>query len=82
VSQTASAERDKGKGGKADRPGLFARIALFFRQVVAELRKVNWPTRKELTTYTIVVLVFSAVFAAIVLSLDLGLGRLMFFVFG
>jgi preprotein translocase subunit SecE len=82
VSQTASAERDKGKGGKAERPGLFARIALFFRQVVAELRKVNWPTRRELTTYTIVVLVFSSIFAAIVVGLDLGLGQLMFYVFG
>jgi preprotein translocase subunit SecE len=82
VSQTASAERDKGKGGKAERPGLFARIALFFRQVIAELRKVNWPTRRELTTYTLVVLAFSAVFAAIVVALDLGLGQLMFYVFG
>ena len=34
------------------------RLALFFRQVVAELRKVIWPTRSELLTYTIVVLVF------------------------
>ena len=40
------------------RPGLFARIALFFRQVVAELRKVVRPTRTELITYTSVVLVF------------------------
>jgi preprotein translocase subunit SecE len=82
VSQTASAERGKGDGTKAGRPGFGARIALFFRQVVAELRKVNWPTRKELTTYTLVVLAFSAVFAAIVLGLDLGFGRLMFLVFG
>ena len=37
-----------------------ARISLFYRQVVAELRKVIWPTRKELVTYTTVVLVFVA----------------------
>ena len=80
MSQTASAER--GRGGKDARPGLGARIALFFRQVIAELRKVNWPTRKELTTYTIVVLAFSAVFAAYVLALDLGFGQLMFRIFG
>ncbi len=28
----------------------------FFRNVTAELKKVNWPSRKELTTYTIVVI--------------------------
>jgi preprotein translocase subunit SecE len=81
VSQTASAEHDHGKGGKAERPNLFARIALFFRQVIAELRKVNWPTRRELTTYTIVVLVFSVIFAAIVLLEDLAFGKLMFQIF-
>lgn len=82
MSQTASAERGKDKGDKSSRPGLFARIALFFRQVIAELRKVNRPTRKELTTYTIVVLAFSAVFAAFVLALDLGFGQLAFAIFG
>jgi len=84
VSQTASAEkdRDKGKGPKKDRPNLVARIRLFFRQVVAELRKVIWPTRKELVTYTIVVLVFASVFAALVVGLDLGFGKLNFLIFG
>ena len=38
--------------------GFFGRIALFFRQVIAELRKVVTPTRKELFKFTGVVLVF------------------------
>jgi len=38
-----------------DSKGIFARIGLFYRQVVVELRKVVWPTKKELTTYTSVV---------------------------
>ena len=33
----------------------------FVREVVAELRKVIWPTRKELLTYTTVVVVFVAI---------------------
>ena len=37
-----------------------ARISLFYRQVLAELRKVIWPTRKELITYTTVVIFFVA----------------------
>lgn len=38
--------------------GVFARIVLFFKQVIAELKKVVWPTRDELSTYFSVVIVF------------------------
>jgi len=55
---------------------------LFIRQVVAELRKVIWPTRKELVTYTAVALVFVIVMSAIVLTLDYGFTKLMFWIFG
>jgi preprotein translocase subunit SecE len=44
--------------------------ALFYRQVVAELRKVIWPTRKDLITYTVVVLVFVLIMVGIVSALD------------
>ena len=33
-----------------------ARLVRFLREVIAELRKVIWPTRKQLVTYTAVVL--------------------------
>ena len=56
--------------------------ALFVREVIAELRKVIWPTRRELRTYTIVALVFVAVMVAIVVSLDYGFTKLVFAVFG
>jgi preprotein translocase subunit SecE len=56
--------------------------ALFVRQVVAELRKVIWPTRHELVTYTTVALVFILVMVAIVTSLDYGLTKLVIAVFG
>ena len=61
---------------------IFGRIALFIRQVVAELRKVIWPTRKELVTYTVVVIVFVAAMAAIVAALDYVFTRGVLFVFG
>jgi preprotein translocase subunit SecE len=35
----------------------FEGIRRFFRNVIAELKKVNWPNRKELITYTIVVII-------------------------
>lgn len=66
----------------APRRGLFARIALFVRQVVAELKKVVRPTRHELVRYTTVVLVFVAVVMAFVTVVDLGAGSLMGWVFG
>jgi len=62
--------------------GLFGRTGLFYRQVVSELRKVVWPTRKQLTTYTSVVLVFVTFIIAVVSILDLILTKIVFWVFG
>jgi preprotein translocase subunit SecE len=56
--------------------------ALFTRQVVSELRKVIWPTRNELVTYTVVALAFIIFMTVIVTSLDYGFTKLMFWVFG
>jgi preprotein translocase subunit SecE len=56
--------------------------ATFYRQVVAELRKVVWPTQQQLITYFVVVLAFVLVVMTIVSLLDLGFGRLIFKVFG
>jgi preprotein translocase subunit SecE len=64
------------------RRGPLARIALFLRQVVAELRKVVTPTRRELVTYTAVVLGFVVVMMAIVYALDFGFSALVVFLFG
>jgi preprotein translocase subunit SecE len=71
---------------KADKPGRPAKQdrvtpARFVREVVQELRKVVWPTRKELVTYTTVSLVFILIMVAIVTSLDYGFTRLVLAVF-
>ena len=42
----------------------------FLKEVRQELRKVDWPTRKELVTYTIVVLATITVLTAYVAGLD------------
>jgi preprotein translocase subunit SecE len=62
--------------------GLFARVGLFYRQILSELKKVVWPTRKQLTTYTAVVLVFVMFIIAVVSLIDLVLTKLVFWVFG
>jgi len=80
---TATPERGRaGSTGKGERPGLFARMGLFYRQVVAELRKVIWPTRRELITYTTVVIFFVTMLTIIVSIFDGLFGRLVLFVFG
>ncbi|WP_433210955.1 preprotein translocase subunit SecE [Dactylosporangium sp. CS-047395] len=61
---------------------IFARLINFIREVVAELRKVIWPTRKELTTYTVVVVVFVIIMLAIVGGLDYGFAKLVLWSFG
>ena len=66
----------------AEKLGLFARVGLFYRQVTSELTKVVWPTRKQLTTYTAVVLVFVTFIIAVVSLLDLVLTKIVFWVFG
>ena len=79
---TATPERDRRPAARRGPAGWPKRIALFYRQVLAELRKVVWPTREQLLTYTAVVLVFVAIIIAIVTVLDLVFGRVMFEIFG
>jgi len=73
----ASAKRER-----AERRGPFSRIALFLRQVLNELKKVVTPTRRELFSYTGVVLAFVIVMMALVYGLDYGFGWLVAWVFG
>jgi preprotein translocase subunit SecE len=56
-------------------------IPTFYRQVVAELRKVVYPTQEQLVTYFIVVMVFVVFMMTLVSLLDLGFGKLVFAVF-
>jgi preprotein translocase subunit SecE len=76
----AGRKSTKGKGER--RPGIFARFVNFFREVVAELRKVIWPTRKELLTYTAVVVVFVTIMLSVVGLLDYGFAKAVLWVFG
>ena len=62
--------------------GLFARMGLYYRQVVAELRKVIWPTRKELVNYTWVVLIFVSIMIAFVSLCDWGFSKAILKIFG
>jgi preprotein translocase subunit SecE len=54
---------------------------LFVRQVIAELRKVIWPTRKQLVNYTTVTLIFVLIMVGIVSAVDYGLTKAVFTIF-
>ncbi|GAA2786260.1 preprotein translocase subunit SecE [Streptomyces showdoensis] len=70
------------KGGKRGKKGPLGRLALFYRQIVAELRKVVWPTRGQLTTYTTVVIVFVVIMIGLVTVIDYGFQEAVKYVFG
>ena len=76
-----AAEKRSGAGRVAKRETRTT-PALFFRQMVGELRKVIWPTRSMLVTYTVVCLVFVVFMTVIVTSLDYGFTKLVFALFG
>lgn len=67
---------------RAARRNPFARIALFIRQVIAELKKVVTPTSKELGNYVVVVLIFVVIMMALVSFLDWVFALAVTYVFG
>ena len=83
ATQTRGDAAEKRSGaGRAGKRDSRTTPALFFRQVSGELRKVIWPTRSMLVTYTVVCLVFVAFMVIFVTSLDYGFTKLVFGLFG
>ena len=82
-SQKSGASASKsGKTATKERRNPIARLGRFAREIVAELRKVIYPTRKELVTYTVVVVAFLAVITSIVFGLDWLFAKAVLNVFG
>ena len=83
ATQTRGEAPEKRSGsGRASKREARTTPAVFFRQMVSELRKVIWPTRSMLVTYTVVCVVFVVVMATIVTALDYGFTKLVFALFG
>jgi preprotein translocase subunit SecE len=59
----------------APRRGGLRGIATFYGEVVAELKKVVWPTRRTVAGYTVVVLVFVSAITAVIFGLDWLFGK-------
>jgi preprotein translocase subunit SecE len=90
TSATSDSEGDTARKGRPtpgvqrreERVSPISKSVRFLREVVAELRKVIWPTRKELVTYTVVVLVFVSFMVALVALLDIAFAKGVFWLFG
>jgi preprotein translocase subunit SecE len=52
------------------KPKIFDRIKEYFKDTRGEIRKVSWPTRKQATNLTLIVLAVTAVMAAFLGALD------------
>ncbi|MEV6249513.1 preprotein translocase subunit SecE [Streptomyces sp. NPDC051742] len=78
----AESKKKSRKGGKRGKKGPLGRLALFYRQIVAELRKVVWPTRSQLSTYTTVVIIFVVIMIGLVTVIDYGFQEAVKYVFG
>ena len=68
------------KSGPSRNPIAF--VITYLKQVVAELRKVIWPNRKQMVSYTTVVLIFLAFMVALIGGVDFGFAKLITLVFG
>ncbi|RFA18777.1 preprotein translocase subunit SecE [Subtercola boreus] len=82
VDEPSEAVVERAKSDRAAKRNPFSRLVLFIRQVIAELKKVVTPTRKELISYTLVVLVFVVIMMALVSGLDFVFSWAAVFVFG
>ncbi len=54
-----------------------ARAQEFFREVIAEFRRVNWPSRQALINSTVVVLVVTLVISFFLGAVDISLARIV-----
>ncbi len=69
---------------KSAKPGFVQRVVNFFKGIghsfknmFHELKKVSWPTKKDLLNYSVVVFVFMIVMGVIIGLFDLGAGALI-----
>lgn len=54
----------------------------YMGEVRSELRRVHWPDRKQLTSYSLVVLVAVALLTAYIFGIDQAFGQFVLWVFG
>jgi preprotein translocase subunit SecE len=67
--------------GSIAQGNMMLRAKKFLKEVRSELRKVTWPNRKELLSYTIIVFVTVVVVASLIWVLDIAFNQIMQLIF-
>ncbi|MBQ8801330.1 MAG: preprotein translocase subunit SecE [Clostridium sp.] len=56
ASKAGSDKADKAKKDKQSKPGIFARASKWLHELKVELKKVQWPTKKQTINNTMIVI--------------------------
>ena len=67
--------------GRPASGGRFERMRVFLAEVRNELKRVTWPSRKEVYATTVVVILFSVFFGLYLFALDYGLNTIVQWIF-
>ena len=70
-----AARRERGVAGQ--RAGFFERLVQFWHDIRAELRRVTWPTLKQVQSTTIITIIACAFFAVYLYVVDYGFTKLI-----
>jgi len=65
------------RGVKGERAGFFERVGQFWHDIRAELRRVTWPTLKQVQSTTIITIIACAFFAVYLYIIDFGFTKLI-----
>lgn len=69
-TSTAQLEAKRQAARNAGEEKIGGGVATFFPEVGSELKKVIWPTAKQMVTYTVVVIIFLILMTALVSGVD------------
>ena len=69
----AESSKAVSKAVKNKKPGFFKRIGNWFGDVKAEMRRVTWPSKEELRSYSVAVIVMLVVFGVLIWLVDTGI---------
>lgn len=82
TKNAATPSRDRAQKDTQKKPNIFKRMWTFVLEVIAEMKKVTYPTGKETWTYFVVVVVFVVAIMIFTGLLDFGFGKLNALIFG
>ena len=77
LSERASGSATSGRPKKPRTPP-----RQYVRESIAELKRVDWPTRHQVWVYTVVTLICVAALGTVIAAFDFGIGELIIKVFG